>query len=77
MRFTKPHNEEESFTSKIDKYKPMYKNRVIPVVIGYSCKNVLQKQIVVERTFTRVNRRLFNEAYLSLDNQQREVMINM
>ena len=46
----------------------MYKNRVIPVVIGYSGK-ILQKQIVVERTFARINRRLFNEAYLSLDNQ--------
>ena len=33
-RFTKPHNEEESFASKTDKYQPMYKNRVIPVVIG-------------------------------------------
>ena len=32
----KPYNEEESFASKTDKYKPMYKNRVIPVVIGYS-----------------------------------------
>ena len=68
VRFTKPHNEEESFTSKTDKYKPMYKNRVIPVVIGYSGK-ILQKQIVVERTFTKINRRLFNEAYLSLNNQ--------
>ena len=38
VRFTKPHNEEESFASKTDKYKPMYKNRVIPVVIGYSGK---------------------------------------
>ena len=38
VRFTKPHNEEESFASKTDKYLPMYKNRVIPVVIGYSGK---------------------------------------
>ena len=50
----------------------MYKNRVIPVVIGYSGRiymNILQKQIVTERTFARVNRRLFNEAHLSLNNQ--------
>jgi len=38
VMFTKSHNEEESFASKTDKYKPMYKNRVIPVVIGYSGK---------------------------------------
>ena len=38
VRFTKPHNEEESIASKTDKYQPMYKNRVIPVVIGYSGK---------------------------------------
>ena len=30
--------------------------------------NILQKQIVTERTFVRVNRRVFNEAYLSLNN---------
>ena len=45
----------------------MYKNRVIPVVIGYS-GNILQKQIVIEKTFARINRRLLNEAYLSLNN---------
>ena len=47
----------------------MYKNRVIPVVIGYSGKIYYKKQIVTERTFARVNRRLFNEAHLSLNNQ--------
>ena len=31
----KPYNEEESLASKTDKYKPTYKNRVIPVVIEY------------------------------------------
>ena len=34
VRFTKPHNEEESFALKTDKWY-MYKNRVIPVVIRY------------------------------------------
>ena len=30
---------------------------------------MLQKQIVIERTFAIINGRLFNEAYLSLNNQ--------
>ena len=38
VRFTKPHNEEVSFASMTEKYLPMCKNKVVPVVIGYSGK---------------------------------------
>ena len=77
VRFTKLHNEEESFASKTDKYQPMYKNRVIPVVIGYSGKIYYKsKQFLKEHL--PINRRLFNEAYLSLinkDNSERKRLI--
>ena len=52
VRFTKPHNEEESFASKTDKYWPMYNNRVIPVVIGYSGKIYYNVSIIDEKTTT-------------------------
>ena len=67
VRFTKPHNEEESYSSKIDKYQHMYKNRVIPVVIGYSGRIYYKsKQLLKEHLLQVTEDYLMKHMYLSI-----------
>ena len=42
--------------------------------VVYIRRHKVQKQIVVERTFARINKRLFNEVYLSLYHQDNSEM---